>query len=316
MAPSGCGYQTKQDTAKHVLFSSQPKPSCYPDCMLATDIYLYSSTSTFSSTRVTWNPPIGVLALSYEAPFGAIISQSGDAADDNPFRFSTKYHDAADVGTSGDTPRLVYYGYRYYDPEFGRWVSRDPIGEHGFLTQHIRGRSKQEQQEPSIHSHIALPYLAVKNDPVNLVDPVGLFTVKRCSIVLFWLHYNVDFYPKVKVEDCAGTSAVVCNSEHLLRSLPSVIPHAYGTPLKVEFMWLRQDPNSVMAGPLYKKNINAMRLHAKQVLCQKPCCCDRVELKARKVYLEKKTWEERSLAQGPDELPETINCEDWRHLGR
>jgi len=40
--------------------------------------------------------------------------------DDFPLRFSTKYHD--------DETDLVYYGLRYYNPELGRWVSRDPIG--------------------------------------------------------------------------------------------------------------------------------------------------------------------------------------------
>ena len=88
-----------------------------------------STTGTYSETFASWEPPVAGFSMSYEAPFGTIISQSGDAADDNPFRFSTKYHEAADEGTSGDTPRLVYYGYRFYDPEFGRWVSRDPIGE-------------------------------------------------------------------------------------------------------------------------------------------------------------------------------------------
>jgi len=43
-----------------------------------------------------------------------------------PFRnpiLSTKYWD-------GDT-KLYYYGYRYYSPGMGRWVSRDPMGEYG-----------------------------------------------------------------------------------------------------------------------------------------------------------------------------------------
>lgn len=39
------------------------------------------------------------------------------------FGFSTKYED---VETG-----LLYYGYRYYAPEMGRWISRDPIGEEG-----------------------------------------------------------------------------------------------------------------------------------------------------------------------------------------
>ena len=41
----------------------------------------------------------------------------------NPFRFSTKYQD--------DESDLLYYGYRYYNASTGRWVSRDPLGEHG-----------------------------------------------------------------------------------------------------------------------------------------------------------------------------------------
>jgi len=42
-----------------------------------------------------------------------------------PFHFSTKFTDRE----SG----LNYYGYRFYDPVDGRWLSRDPIGERGGL---------------------------------------------------------------------------------------------------------------------------------------------------------------------------------------
>jgi len=38
-------------------------------------------------------------------------------------RFSTKYTD--------DETGLVYYGYRYYSPELGRWINRDPLGDSG-----------------------------------------------------------------------------------------------------------------------------------------------------------------------------------------
>ena len=37
----------------------------------------------------------------------------------NPFMFSTKFYDW-ETG-------LYYYGYRYYNPSTGRWLSRDPL---------------------------------------------------------------------------------------------------------------------------------------------------------------------------------------------
>jgi RHS repeat-associated protein len=55
--------------------------------------------------------------------FGNTIAQSGDLAESFSHRFSTKYFDA-ETG-------LYYYGYRYYAPEMGRWLSRDPIEEMG-----------------------------------------------------------------------------------------------------------------------------------------------------------------------------------------
>jgi RHS repeat-associated protein len=65
-------------------------------------------------------------------PFGDTIASSGALADETPFRFSTKHHDGACPGPNGvGEMGLVYYGLRYYNPDQGRWVNRDPIGEKG-----------------------------------------------------------------------------------------------------------------------------------------------------------------------------------------
>ena len=56
-------------------------------------------------------------------PFGTICSKTGPMVDLNPFRFSSEQYD--------DETGLVYYNYRYYSPELGRWISRDPIEEEG-----------------------------------------------------------------------------------------------------------------------------------------------------------------------------------------
>jgi RHS repeat-associated protein len=58
----------------------------------------------------------------YDA-FGKIITKQGFHADTNTYRFSTKPLDVES--------ELYYYGYRFYDPQLGRWPNRDPIGEEG-----------------------------------------------------------------------------------------------------------------------------------------------------------------------------------------
>ncbi len=64
-----------------------------------------------------------VVAKYLYEPFGNIISQTGPLADANLYRFSSKeFHPQ-----SG----LVYYLYRYYEPNLQRWVNRDPIAEEG-----------------------------------------------------------------------------------------------------------------------------------------------------------------------------------------
>ena len=77
-------------------------------------------------------------------PFGELIRATGEKKDAFNFRFSTKYEDT-ETG-------LLYYGYRYYNAETGRWLNRDPIGELGGLNL----------------------YGMVGNDAVNTWDYLGL----------------------------------------------------------------------------------------------------------------------------------------------
>jgi RHS repeat-associated protein len=63
------------------------------------------------------------------------------------WRFSSKRHDPE----SG----FIYFGERYYDPGMGRWITRDSLGT---------------ADGPN-------PYAHVKNNPVNSIDPTGLFCV-------------------------------------------------------------------------------------------------------------------------------------------
>jgi RHS repeat-associated protein len=80
-------------------------------------------------------------------PFGKTTVATGSKANDFAHRFSTK---PLDVNTG-----LYYYGYRYYDPETGRWPSRDPIEEEGGVNL----------------------YGFVGNDGVGWVDYLGLIPI-------------------------------------------------------------------------------------------------------------------------------------------
>jgi RHS repeat-associated protein len=87
----------------------------------------------------------GSIAAHYEYdPFGKTTVATGSKAQDFAHRFSTKPLDA--------TTGLYYYGNRYYDPETGRWPSRDPIEERGGVNL----------------------YGFVGNDGVNEVDLLGM----------------------------------------------------------------------------------------------------------------------------------------------
>ena len=87
----------------------------------------------------------GSLSAKYDYnAFGETILAEGSFAAGNPFRFSTKFAD--------DETGLVYYGFRYYNPNTGRWPSRDPIEEDGGVNL----------------------YAFVGNEPTDQFDPLGL----------------------------------------------------------------------------------------------------------------------------------------------
>jgi RHS repeat-associated protein len=98
-------------------------------------------------------------------PFGETIQATGPMADVFTFRFSTKFTDA-ETG-------LLYYGFRYYDSEKGRWLSRDLLGDEAFFNDYTRGRSQElvdylraESRKPA--------YIFLDNDGVNKSDFLGL----------------------------------------------------------------------------------------------------------------------------------------------
>ena len=124
------------------------------------------------SSLASFLSSFGGCAASFSCPLRASLSSCGRlrrpssllllsrffraAAPPYPFRFSSEYFD--------DETGLVYYNYRYYSPELGRWLSRDP----------------SEERAGGLHL-----YGMCKNDSANVFDSLGLW--------LFWTHQNLTY---------------------------------------------------------------------------------------------------------------------------
>ena len=83
-----------------------------------------------------------VAAYAYDT-FGNLLAKTGTL--EQPYQFSTKPYDQA--------TGLTYFGRRFYFPAVGRWTTRDPIEEAGGLNF----------------------YAFATNNPVNYIDPIGLW---------------------------------------------------------------------------------------------------------------------------------------------
>jgi RHS repeat-associated protein len=128
-----------------------------------------------------------VLATYEYGPFGNTLVASGPLADTNPIRFSTKYFEGAqppgsELQVSGFIPQLsafipqpslYYYGFRYYSPGLGRWVSRDPLAEARRLQERLTALRCPRQRADVQHSAIAPAHLFVANQPTKATDPHG-----------------------------------------------------------------------------------------------------------------------------------------------
>ena len=101
----------------------------------------------------------------FEGPFGEVIRATGPMAKANPFRFSTKFDD--------DETDFLYFGYRYYIPSTGRWLSRDPLGEAAFFSFYSQSKPLSESKTLA-RAALGPTYTFVFNQPTITSDSLGL----------------------------------------------------------------------------------------------------------------------------------------------
>ena len=132
----------------------------YADAPLAGQSYYHSDGN--GNVTMLIDSFQGIVAKYLYDAFGNIISKSGLLADANLYRFSSK--------EAHPNSGLVYYLYRYYDPNLQRWPNRDPLTESGFETVRRGPVAKsvivEVIQGPDL-------YEFVRNNPINLFDLLG-----------------------------------------------------------------------------------------------------------------------------------------------
>ena len=105
-----------------------------------------------------------ILALYEYSPFGETVVSTGPLAKVNPFRFSTKWFDN-DTGL-GD------WGYRWYSPGMGRWLSRDPI-EEGAFAKRISTLSPSQFGSSCCVGQKWSAYLKANHELLRIADKIG-----------------------------------------------------------------------------------------------------------------------------------------------
>jgi RHS repeat-associated protein len=110
------------------------------------DLYYVATDRTGSPRLVSTAAGLAVKRIDYDG-FGQVLQDSNPAWE-LPVGFAG--------GLADPATRLVRFGLRDYDPGTGRWTARDPAL--------LGGRQIN-------------PYVYVSNNPVNLVDPAGLFSL-------------------------------------------------------------------------------------------------------------------------------------------
>ena len=123
-----------------------------PDVIItAGEVYRVISNQVGSPVLIV-NASTGAIAeqISYDA-WGNITADSNPGF--QPFGFAGGLYD--------QNTGLVHFGARDYDPETGRWISRDPILFAG--------------GETSLYGYVG-------NDPINFVDPSGLYCLSNRAI--------------------------------------------------------------------------------------------------------------------------------------
>ncbi|WP_418383910.1 RHS repeat-associated core domain-containing protein [Akkermansia sp.] len=152
---------------------------------------LYYTHDLLKNTTALFGIKAGRRALYEYGPYGSVIKMEGNAAELNPFRFSSEYSD--------DELGLVYYNYRYLNPMEGRWISRDSlIKEDGDNLYKFSGNNPIDFYDILGNDHTKLNKFKVEKVPGRTIAPrlgAGFASKSSMSIELTSLPFCCKVSP-------------------------------------------------------------------------------------------------------------------------
>lgn len=146
------------------------------------------------------------VTANYEySPFGKLVRASGPMALLNPIRFSSKYQD--------DETGYNYYGHRFYNPDTGRWLNRDPLGDIVVFRKMMH--AYPYRVAALVQESRSQCYVSIRNDVLNGHDFLGLTTcagICKKAVDFYNQHKNSPQKLKEMFITINGGGAVICEN--------------------------------------------------------------------------------------------------------
>ncbi|MEK2647173.1 RHS repeat domain-containing protein [Bdellovibrio sp. BCCA] len=184
--------KTKQ--VKEFFYSSH---SSSPDFMRVHDKYYRILKDHLGSPRLVVNAESGVPVQQIEYnEWGKILSNTNVGF--QPYGFAGGIYD--------EKTNLLKFGARDYDPEIGRWTSKDPILFNGGGV-NLYGYLNTVGKVPGVETNL---YGYSFSDPVNFIDPNGKFAIPVIVGVALGVLYSTDLdTPGAALDELIGVPAAV-----------------------------------------------------------------------------------------------------------
>lgn len=141
---------------KHVVITEGGGVRVVEDRLLLESHLRYSFSDHLGSSCGEMDDAGRITSREEYAPYGGTVGSDEEAGEVNNLMQRTYRYSGKEMDATG----LVYYGWRYYQPELGRWLSSDPAGDADGLNF----------------------FAFVRNSPISHKDEEGLFTLSPVSL--------------------------------------------------------------------------------------------------------------------------------------